>query len=65
MDNNRLVHVKSGLKEGEHVLLAPPLDEAQADPWGQGLAGSKAKGAATRPAAESATTKPAAQGDGR
>jgi len=56
MDNNRLVHVKSGLKEGEHVLLAPPFDETQVDPSGQGPAGGKGKGA---------TTKPAAKGDGR
>jgi len=54
MDNNRLVHVRSGLKEGECVLLAPPFDETQADQSGQGPAGSKAK---------SATTKPAAKGD--
>jgi len=25
LDNNRMVHVKSGLKRGERVLLAPPL----------------------------------------
>ena len=57
MDNNRLVHVKSGLKEGEYVLLAPPFDETQADPSGQGPDGSsKAKGA---------TTKPVAKGDGQ
>ena len=31
MDNNRLVHIKGGLKEGEHVLLAPPLDETETD----------------------------------
>jgi HlyD family secretion protein len=27
LDNNRVVHIKSGLEEGERVLMAPPLDE--------------------------------------
>ncbi|GAG03173.1 unnamed protein product, partial [marine sediment metagenome] len=27
LDNNRMVHITSGLKEGEFVLLAPPLAE--------------------------------------
>ena len=35
MDNNRLVHIKGGLEAGEHVLLAPPLDEKEADPSGK------------------------------
>jgi len=51
MDNNRLVHVKSGLKAGEYVLLAPPFDETETDPSGQGRTKYKSKIAATRPAA--------------
>jgi len=31
LDNNRMVHVISGLSEGDEVLLAPPLDEAKSD----------------------------------
>ncbi|TVR46578.1 MAG: efflux RND transporter periplasmic adaptor subunit [Puniceicoccaceae bacterium] len=27
MDNNRVVHIRSGLQEGDRVLLAPPLHE--------------------------------------
>ncbi|MBN2137933.1 MAG: HlyD family efflux transporter periplasmic adaptor subunit [Sedimentisphaerales bacterium] len=30
LDNNRMVHVKSGLQEGEKVLLTPPLAPAEA-----------------------------------
>ncbi len=30
-DNNRLIHIKSGLEPGEFVLLAPPFDETQSD----------------------------------
>jgi len=56
MDNNRLVHIKSGLKEGEHVLLAPPFDETEADPSGRGMDKGKPKGATTQPATKGATT---------
>lgn len=28
LDNNRLIHIKSGLKPGERVLLTPPLESA-------------------------------------
>ena len=31
LDNNRVVHIKSGLKEGDKVLLSPPLGEAEVD----------------------------------
>jgi len=31
LDNNRMVHVKEGLEEGEAVLLAPPLDQASVE----------------------------------
>jgi len=30
LDNNRMIHVKSGLEEGEEVVLTPPLSEARA-----------------------------------
>jgi HlyD family secretion protein len=30
MDNNRMAHIKSGLEEGERVLLSPPLSAATA-----------------------------------
>lgn len=29
LDNNRMMHIKSGLKEGEHVILNPPLSESE------------------------------------
>ena len=29
LDNNRMIHVLSGLTEGEKVLLAPPLDQSE------------------------------------
>ncbi|NLH16957.1 MAG: efflux transporter periplasmic adaptor subunit [Phycisphaerae bacterium] len=31
LDNNRMVHIKSGLEVGEKVLLAPPLAAAEAE----------------------------------
>ncbi len=31
MDNNRMVHIRSGLSEGEQVLLTPPLSAGTAD----------------------------------
>ncbi|MBI5369014.1 MAG: efflux RND transporter periplasmic adaptor subunit, partial [Planctomycetes bacterium] len=31
MDNNRMVHILSGLEAGEEVLLAPPLDSGAVD----------------------------------
>ncbi|MEE8398691.1 MAG: hypothetical protein V3S89_06780, partial [Desulfobacterales bacterium] len=31
LDNNRMVHIISGLKEGEYVLLAPPLAEGEVE----------------------------------
>jgi HlyD family secretion protein len=52
MDNNRLVHVRSGLKEGERVLLAPPFDETQTEASEQDRAQSKAKNATTKPASD-------------
>ncbi|MDP6545625.1 MAG: hypothetical protein QGH60_16705 [Phycisphaerae bacterium] len=54
MDNNRFVHIKSGLKAGEHVLLAPPFDETTTGPSGKGPKTRKPNRAATRP-----TTRPA------
>ena len=29
MDNNRMIHIKAGLEEGEKVILDPPLSEAE------------------------------------
>jgi len=55
LDNNRMVHIKSGLKEGDKVLLSPPLGEAEVDtrePNGNGNDNDKA------------TTKPATRGRG-
>ena len=49
LDNNRMVHIKSGLKEDDEVLLSPPLGEAAVDarePNG------KSKAATTRPASK-------------
>jgi HlyD family secretion protein len=60
MDNNRFIHVKSGLKAGEHVLLAPPFDEADTKSSGAKRGKPKAKPAAKpkgKPAA--ATSRPA------
>jgi len=31
LDNNRWVHIKSGLEAGEHVLLAPPLSSGEVE----------------------------------
>lgn len=50
MDNNRLVHIKSGLEEGERVLLAPPFDETEADPSGKSNGRRKARTTTTKPA---------------
>ena len=52
MDNNRLVHIKSGLDAGEYVLLAPPFDETEVDPSGQVPDKNKRQRATTRPAAK-------------
>ena len=53
LDNNRMVHVKEGLEEGEAVLLAPPLDQASVE------AASGAEGA------ESSTLEAASDGMGQ
>ncbi len=37
MDNNTMIHVKSGLEEGEVVLLTPPLKEAEATDTSEGV----------------------------
>ena len=50
MDNNRLVHVKNGLTEGEHVLLAPPFAEAQTDPSGDASVKGKPKASTAKAA---------------
>lgn len=34
LDNNRMIRILDGLKEGEKVLLAPPLKEAESRPTG-------------------------------
>ena len=39
LDNNRMVHIISGLEQGELVLLAPPLKSGEMDS-GQGGNGS-------------------------
>jgi hypothetical protein len=36
LDNNRMVHVISGLEEGERVLLTPPLQAGETRPGGEG-----------------------------
>ncbi len=37
MDNNRLVHIRSGLEPGDRILLAPPLDDRIDDRPGEGI----------------------------
>jgi HlyD family secretion protein len=76
MDNNRLVHVKNGLKAGEYVLLAPPLDETEADRSGRSPDKKGRRRPTTRPASgpaakgsktlelEAATSRPAEQAKG-
>ena len=48
LDNNRMVHVISGLEPGEHVLLTPPLAEAEV----RGPAKRDAEDRTARPAPE-------------
>jgi hypothetical protein len=57
MDNNRFIHIKSGLKAGEHVLLAPPFDEVDTKQSGVNRGKPKPK---AKPAAEpaAATSRP-------
>jgi hypothetical protein len=44
LDNRRMIRIVSGLSEGEHVLMAPPLESATIEPGlemaGSGLSGS-------------------------
>jgi hypothetical protein len=44
LDNRRMIRIISGLSEGEHVLMAPPLESATIEPGlemaGSGLSGS-------------------------
>ena len=54
LDNNRMVHIKSGLKEGDKVLLSPPLGAAEVDPrqpnGGDNGTNGKDKAATSKPA---------------
>lgn len=45
-DNNRMVHVISGLKKGEQVLLTPPLSKAEVKGNGKSSKGKKPGGMA-------------------
>jgi len=49
MDNNRLMHIKSGLEPGEFVLLAPPLDETDSRRSGKRSGAAGFKRPTTRP----------------
>lgn len=63
LDNNRMAHIQSGLREGELVLLTPPLAEASAE--AQQLAETPEGGAAEGVAAPGVTTAaPAPAGGG-
>jgi hypothetical protein len=72
LDNNRFVHIKSGLKAGEHVLLAPPFDETDSSQSGADSGKKKPAAPTTRPAAVrkrtsaggSGAKKPAGRGSG-
>ncbi|MDP6635014.1 MAG: hypothetical protein QGG42_08965 [Phycisphaerae bacterium] len=57
MDNNRFVHIKSGLEAGEYVLLAPPFDETAAESSSNDTKTRRPRRPATRPA-----TRPAGGG---
>ena len=50
MDNNRFMHIKSGLKAGENVLLAPPFDETKAKAANAKRGKTDPSGATSRPA---------------
>ena len=62
LDNNRMVHIVSGLAEGEKVLLAPPLTESSTGgdrPNGSGRPGGKQPGRPTsKPSASGSEAKP-------
>jgi HlyD family secretion protein len=58
LDNNRMVHIISGLDEGEKVLLAPPLDESTKPDDSGELPGAPASEPVDEPADEP-TTQPA------
>ena len=47
LDNNRMIHVVSGLEEGDKVLLAPPL--AQAEKKSESFKGEGVPGAPAKP----------------
>ncbi len=48
LDNNRMVRIIGGLKEGEHVLLTPPLKSASIEPGSQ-MVGAGPTGSADTP----------------
>ena len=66
LDNNKMIHVISGLKEGEIVLLSPPLKSAAAETENRKLLEQRMQtgndAAATKPVeqTEKTTTPPAA-----
>ena len=67
LDNNRMVHIKSGLEEGDKVLLSPPLGEAEVDPREVNGADDGADDDADDDAPDAdngATTRPASKGKG-
>ena len=59
LDNNRMVHILSGLAEGEKVLLAPPLDESTKPDAGGELPGAETPDEPTTQPADEPTTQPA------
>jgi HlyD family secretion protein len=67
MDNNRFMHIKSGLEAGEHVLLAPPFEETKAKPSGakRGKPEAKPGAPAIRPATGRKRTSKPNSGGGR
>ena len=41
LDNNRMIHILSGLEEGERVVMTPPLKAATVDPLVAGAEGGR------------------------
>jgi len=61
LDNNRMVHIISGLREGEKVLLAPPLAESSTGPdrpEGAGRPDRRRQGEPTTKPAGATTAEP-------
>jgi HlyD family secretion protein len=43
-DNNRMIHIKSGVRPGEQVLLAPPLSDQGKEAAGARIGDGKPRG---------------------